>query len=154
LSKPLGIVDHTDERPLFKDLRQQAESEYGQTDDKAIGSRFRTQSGQRRECTALRGRQALPEIKHRRAKLMQADPLGWLADLDLAHVRHRPSQAQAAVGSRWLMGGCEGTDRPPGSSSPVSSKTITPLQRRLHPCSGWNTIVRAASWSGRSAGGQ
>src|SRR5258708_6623770 len=37
---------------------------------------------------------------------------------------------------------------PSGSSSPVSSKTTTPLQSRLQPCSGWLMIVRAASRSG------
>jgi hypothetical protein len=37
------------------------------------------------------------------------------------------------------------TMRPPGSSSPVSSNTMTPLHSRLHPCSGWAAMVRAAA---------
>ena len=44
--------------------------------------------------------------------------------------------------------------RPPGSSSPVSSKTMTPLHSRLHPCSGWAATVRAAAWSEASEAGQ
>ena len=36
----------------------------------------------------------------------------------------------------------------------VSSKVTTPLQSRLHPCSGWLLTTRAASWSGSSAAGQ
>lgn len=43
--------------------------------------------------------------------------------------------------------------RPSGKSSPRSSKRITPLHKRLHPCSGWDAIVWAASRSGRSAEG-
>ena len=69
LVEPLRVVDHADERPLRSKLRQQAE--YGQTDDKAIGRRFRAQAERRRERIALRGGQALPEIEHRAAKLMQ-----------------------------------------------------------------------------------
>ena len=45
---------------------------------------------------------------------------------------------------------------PSGSSSPVSSKTITPLQSRLQPCSGKEAMTRAASRSigvGGGAGG-
>ena len=44
--------------------------------------------------------------------------------------------------------------RPSGSSSPRSSKATTPLQSRLHPCSGWAETTLAASRSGRFAGGQ
>src|SRR5690349_7989578 len=43
---------------------------------------------------------------------------------------------------------------PSGSSSPVSSKITTPLQSRLQPCSGWLTIVCAASRSGAEGAGQ
>ena len=45
-------------------------------------------------------------------------------------------------------------DRPSGSSSPVSSKSTTPLHSRLQPCSGWQATVWAASRSGASACGQ
>jgi len=43
---------------------------------------------------------------------------------------------------------------PPGSNSPVSSKITTPLQSRLQPCSGWLTMVCAASRSGAVDAGQ
>jgi hypothetical protein len=52
------------------------------------------------------------------------------------------------------VGRCGATARPSGRSSPVSSKRTTPLHRRLHPCSGWNAIVCAASRSASSAEGQ
>src|SRR5215472_8895780 len=45
------------------------------------------------------------------------------------------------------------TSRPLGSSAPASSNSTTPLQSRLHPCSGWVTITRAALQSGASASG-
>jgi hypothetical protein len=35
----------------------------------------------------------------------------------------------------------------------VSSKTMTPLQSRLQPCSGWNATVRAAARPGAVAAG-
>ena len=63
------------------------------------------------------------------------------------------SRSQAAAGRRMSVGRCGGIERPSGKSSPVSSKTMTPLHNRLHPCSGWNAMVWAASRSGRSAGG-
>ena len=40
---------------------------------------------------------------------------------------------------------------PSGSSSPVSSKSRTPLHSRLQPCSGWCATRRAASRSAESA---
>src|SRR6185437_14600527 len=46
------------------------------------------------------------------------------------------------------VGRCGAMDAPSGSSSPVSSKITTPLQSRLQPCSGWLTMVCAASRSG------
>lgn len=46
-----------------------------------------------------------------------------------------------------------GTCRPSGRSSPVSSKSTTPLQSRLQPCSGCAATVRAASRSGAAAAG-
>ncbi len=49
---------------------------------------------------------------------------------------------------------CGWMQLPSGSSSPVSSKMITPLQRRLHPCSGWQDTTLAASRSTASAFGQ
>ena len=61
--------------------------------------------------------------------------------------------SHAAAGIRWWVGWCGGTTRPSGRISPVSSKTITPLQSRLQPCSGWKATVWAAPRSGRSAGG-
>src|SRR5689334_16260465 len=45
-------------------------------------------------------------------------------------------------------------EAPSGSSSPVSSKITTPLQSRLQPCSGWLTMVCAASRSGAEGAGQ
>ena len=41
-------------------------------------------------------------------------------------------------------GRCGATVRPSGSSSPVSSKTTTPLQSSTQPCSGWRETTRAA----------
>jgi hypothetical protein len=49
---------------------------------------------------------------------------------------------------------CGAMDAPSGSSTPVSSKITTPLQSRLQPCSGWLTMVCAASRSGADAHGQ
>ena len=61
-------------------------------------------------------------------------------------------QAQAAT---WQGSGRAGAMvRPSGSSSPVSSKTITPLHSRLQPCSGCAAITCAASRSGVLYGGQ
>ena len=51
------------------------------------------------------------------------------------------------------VGRCGAITAPPGSSSPVSSKTTMPLQSKLQPCSGWLIRVRAASWSGSLAAG-
>jgi hypothetical protein len=42
---------------------------------------------------------------------------------------------------------------PSGSSSPQSSKSTTPLQSRLQPCSGWLATTQAASRSVASAVG-
>ena len=67
--QPLCIVDYADERPALGNRRQQ--TEHAQTDDKAIGSLFRAQAECRRERITLRSGQALPEIKHRAAQLMQ-----------------------------------------------------------------------------------
>ena len=52
------------------------------------------------------------------------------------------------------VGRCGAMNAPPGRSSPVSSKITTPLQSRLQPCSGWLTMVCAASRSGAEGGGQ
>jgi hypothetical protein len=52
------------------------------------------------------------------------------------------------------VGRCGAMNAPPGSSSPVSSKITTPLQSRLQPCSGWLTMVRAASRAGAEGAGQ
>jgi len=45
------------------------------------------------------------------------------------------------------------TLRPDGSSAPESSKRTTPLQSRLHPCSGCADFTRAAPRAGESADG-
>jgi hypothetical protein len=79
--------------------------------------------------------------------LLLIDPL---ADLDAIHGSF--GQGQAASASR-LVGRCGGMLRPSGSSSPVSSKRTTPLQRRLQPCSGWAAVTRARSRSAASAMG-
>jgi hypothetical protein len=63
------------------------------------------------------------------------------------------SRSQAATGRRMQAGWCGGTARPSGKSPPVSSKRMTPLHSRLHPCSGWKAMVWAASRSERSGGG-
>jgi hypothetical protein len=52
------------------------------------------------------------------------------------------------------VGRCGAMNPPPGRSSPVSSKITTPLQSRLQPCSGWLTMVCAASRSGAEGAGQ
>src|SRR5699024_8282274 len=59
--------------------------------------------------------------------------------------------ASQAVTTRGRFGA---TTAPSGSSSPVSSKRTTPLQSRLHPCSGWPATTRAASRSTSSKAGQ
>ena len=61
--------------------------------------------------------------------------------------------AQAAMGSWTWIGRRGGTARPSGKSSPVSSKMMTPLHSRLHPCPGWKAMEWAESRSGRSAEG-
>src|SRR5262249_7816335 len=48
---------------------------------------------------------------------------------------------------------CGAMISPPGSSSPVSSNTTTPLQSRVQPCSGWLATARAASRSTACASG-
>jgi len=50
-------------------------------------------------------------------------------------------------------GRCGAMIWPSGRSSPVSSKSRTPLHRRLHPCSGWCATRRADSRSADSAVG-
>jgi hypothetical protein len=55
--------------------------------------------------------------------------------------------SQAADGAGRSVGRCGAMIPPSGSSSPVSSNSTMPLQRRLHPCSGWHVTVRAASRS-------
>jgi hypothetical protein len=69
----------------------------------------------------------------------------------LAQMERAVTQAARAwrAGPRWGA-----MDLPSGSSSPVSSKTMTPLQRRLQPCSGKHATTRAASRSVASADGQ
>src|SRR5512144_621245 len=64
--------------------------------------------------------------------------------------------SHAAGRTRRCGGGgrCGATTLPLGSNSPVSSNTTTPLHSRDHPCAGWAEMVRAASRSGASAGGQ
>src|SRR6266540_4167566 len=57
--------------------------------------------------------------------------------------------SECGAGPRWGS-----MVRPSGSSSPVSSNRITPLHRRLHPCSQWVATTRAASRSIASAEGQ
>ncbi len=66
----------------------------------------------------------------------------------------RPVAPQAAV-ITWAVasGRCGAMTRPSGRSSPVSSKSRTPLHSRLHPCSGWCATRRADSRSGESAVG-
>jgi hypothetical protein len=50
-------------------------------------------------------------------------------------------RAQAAMGCSTWISRRGGTARPSGKSSPVSSKMMTPLHSRLHPCSGWKAMV-------------
>jgi hypothetical protein len=50
-----------------------------------------------------------------------------------------PGVGVRTTGSGWQKTGTIGggaTSRPPGSSAPASSNSTTPLQSRLHPCSG------------------
>jgi hypothetical protein len=49
--------------------------------------------------------------------------------------RGQRGRGRRAVTVRW-GGRCGGMHRPSGSSAPVSSNITTPLQSRLHPCSG------------------
>jgi len=84
-----------------------------------------------------------------------------LRDAGVAAAPVRPAELlgvvdQMMAGTRvWGAGPRWGwMQLPSGSSSPVSSKMITPLHRRLHPCSGWQEMTRAASRSTASALGQ
>jgi len=65
--------------------------------------------------------------------------------------RPPPGRAQAAVAA--ASGRCGAMTRPSGRSSPVSSKSRTPLHSRLQPCSGWCATRRADSRSAESAVG-
>jgi hypothetical protein len=62
-------------------------------------------------------------------------------------------EAAPPVPARQAMGS-NSDSASPGSKISSSSKSTMPLHRRLHPCSGWQTIVRAAVRSGASAAGQ
>jgi hypothetical protein len=59
-----------------------------------------------------------------------------------------PDRAACRASRRWGS-----LARPSGSNSPVSSKEMTPLHSRLHPCSGCAATTRAALWSTASAAG-
>jgi hypothetical protein len=65
-----------------------------------------------------------------------------------------PGATPAGRSKARSVGRCGAMNTPPGSSSPVSSKITTPLQSRLQPCSGWLTMVCAASRSGAEGAGQ
>ena len=66
----------------------------------------------------------------------------------------RATTGHVGTGTRAAAGRWGGIGRPSGSSSPVSSNRITPLQSRLHPCTGCATTTRAAVRSERPANGQ
>jgi hypothetical protein len=57
------------------------------------------------------------------------------------------------VPGRTSVGRCGAMMRPSGKSSPVSSKTTTPLHSKFHPCSGWAATIRTASRSATSGDG-
>src|SRR5690606_13080979 len=85
----------------------------------------------------------------------RSSDLGCRAPEDEHPVICSPVEAvQAADGAFRSVGRCGAMTPPSGSSSPVSSKSTTPLHSRLHPCSGCETSVRAASRSGASCEGQ
>ena len=65
LVEPLRVVDDADKRLPRGNLGQQ--SEYGQAEAKAIGSRVGAQAKRRLKCFPLRGGHALAKIKHRSA---------------------------------------------------------------------------------------
>ena len=65
-----------------------------------------------------------------------------------------PVRARQAARAWGAGPRCGSIIEPSGRISPVSSKVITPLQRRLHPCSGCAATIRAASRSLASAAGQ
>jgi hypothetical protein len=69
-------------------------------------------------------------------------PLSAHATLDSVGVRHR------VVGAR--LGSVTGTSR---TRTPASSKSTTPLQSRLQPCSGWHATTHAAARSRAEAPG-
>jgi hypothetical protein len=54
-----------------------------------------------------------------------------------------PGSSHAAIASKGRV--CGASARPPGKSSPPSSKTTTPLHSRLQPCSGWLAMTWAAA---------
>jgi len=61
--------------------------------------------------------------------------------------------AQAALPTRRLRVLAGGTVVPPGTSAPPSSNSTTPLQSRLHPCSGWLVTALALKRSAARASG-
>ena len=70
----------------------------------------------------------------------EASPTDLIAKRCSARTRsgHEASRQASGVGLTCEKLGRRGSiTRPSGSSSPVSSKTTTPLQSRLQPCSGW-----------------
>ena len=54
-----------------------------------------------------------------------------------------PGSSHAAIAPKGRV--CGASARPPGRSSPPSSKTTTPLHSRLQPCSGWLAMAWAAA---------
>ena len=68
--EPLRVIDEAQQRPLRRDLGQQAER--GQADQEAVGSRTRRQAQRHTQGRLLRLRKSAQPAEHRRAQLMQS----------------------------------------------------------------------------------
>jgi len=95
-------------------------------------------SGQMRPDLVQYGRRRPEGVRRSRSR-----GAGFLMDLWIWiwRISTTDLRCQAAISGWWCAAGWGATIRPSGSSLPVSSKRTTPLQSRLHPCSGWQAMV-------------
>jgi hypothetical protein len=63
------VIDHADQRPLFRHVRQQAQ--HGQSDDKPVRRRTHAEAERGPQRITLRNRQMLGAVQHRRQQLVQ-----------------------------------------------------------------------------------
>jgi hypothetical protein len=68
--EPLPVIHQADQRLLLGHSRQQGQDR--QADEEAIRSRTRADPEGRQQCIALRDREALDPVQHRRQQLMQS----------------------------------------------------------------------------------